>query len=159
MKLNVVLVNVFGSFSRLNCWHDVSDDTEAIIKFCRCRRNKQWCCCFAQAHKDGSLQQLLSGESDKYEYDLIVIGGGSGGLACSKVAQLSHHVALLCNVVVRSQFETHTVISLSPLTFCSRNFTNNELRSNLFAAGSCFFGEEGHGAGLCGAHAKRNNLG
>lgn len=41
---------------------------------------------FCQAHKDGVLQQLLeSGDNEAYEYDLIVIGGGSGGLACSKV--------------------------------------------------------------------------
>ncbi|KAE8297984.1 Thioredoxin reductase 3 [Larimichthys crocea] len=36
-----------------------------------------------QAHQDGSLQQLLG---EAYDYDLIVIGGGSGGLACSKEA-------------------------------------------------------------------------
>ena len=41
-----------------------------------------------QAHKDGSLQQLLSGENEAYDYDLIVIGGGSGGLACSKVTSV-----------------------------------------------------------------------
>lgn len=39
----------------------------------------------SQAHKDGVLQQLLCGENKVYDYDLIVIGGGSGGLACSKV--------------------------------------------------------------------------
>lgn len=38
-----------------------------------------------QAHKDGSLQQLLCRDGEVYDYDLIVIGGGSGGLACSKV--------------------------------------------------------------------------
>lgn len=38
-----------------------------------------------QAHRDGLLQQLLGGENEAYDYDLIVIGGGSGGLACSKV--------------------------------------------------------------------------
>jgi len=37
-----------------------------------------------QAHKDGRLAELLSGV--KYDYDLIVIGGGSGGLAASKVS-------------------------------------------------------------------------
>jgi thioredoxin reductase (NADPH) len=37
-----------------------------------------------QAHKDGRLTELLSGV--QYDYDLIVIGGGSGGLAASKVS-------------------------------------------------------------------------
>jgi pyruvate/2-oxoglutarate dehydrogenase complex dihydrolipoamide dehydrogenase (E3) component len=37
---------------------------------------------------------LLDGES--YEYDLVVIGGGSGGLACAKeAAQLGAKVAVL----------------------------------------------------------------
>jgi len=40
---------------------------------------------------DGRLQQLLSGDSTQYDYDLFVVGGGSGGLACSKV-----RFALLC---------------------------------------------------------------
>ena len=30
-------------------------------------------------------QKLENDELDSYDYDLIVIGGGSGGLACSKV--------------------------------------------------------------------------
>ncbi|XP_048858389.1 thioredoxin reductase 3 [Brienomyrus brachyistius] len=52
-----------------------------------------------QAHKDGLLQKLLSGE-EPYEYDLIVIGGGSGGLACSKeAASLGKKVMVLDYVV------------------------------------------------------------
>ena len=35
------------------------------------------------AHKEGRLQPML--RDAKYDYDLFVIGGGSGGLACSKV--------------------------------------------------------------------------
>jgi thioredoxin reductase (NADPH) len=48
-----------------------------------------------EAHQNGRLQFLLNksqgGPSDemtddvKYDYDLVVIGGGSGGLAASKV--------------------------------------------------------------------------
>uniref|UniRef100_A0A672GNQ3 thioredoxin-disulfide reductase (NADPH) n=1 Tax=Salarias fasciatus TaxID=181472 RepID=A0A672GNQ3_SALFA len=53
-----------------------------------------------QAHKDGSLQQLLSGDGEAYDYDLIVIGGGSGGLACSKeAASLGKKVMVLDYVV------------------------------------------------------------
>ncbi|KAG7326480.1 hypothetical protein KOW79_009881 [Hemibagrus wyckioides] len=53
-----------------------------------------------QAHKDGYLQQLLGAESTAYDYDLIVIGGGSGGLACSKeAAALGKKVMVLDYVV------------------------------------------------------------
>ncbi len=43
------------------------------------------------AHEDGRLDKLLKSSRDKevvegtFDYDLVVIGGGSGGLACSKV--------------------------------------------------------------------------
>ena len=33
--------------------------------------------------KEGKLWPLI--RDDRYDYDLVVIGGGSGGLACSKV--------------------------------------------------------------------------
>ena len=36
-------------------------------------------------HTDGELMGLIMLPSENYTYDLIVIGGGSGGLACSKV--------------------------------------------------------------------------
>ena len=36
-----------------------------------------------QLLQQGSLWPLI--RNDSYDYDLVVIGGGSGGLACSKV--------------------------------------------------------------------------
>lgn len=33
------------------------------------------------------IEQREADDLDSYDYDLIVIGGGSGGLACSKVNQ------------------------------------------------------------------------
>lgn len=48
------------------------------------------------AHSNGTLEELLDSDSEKYEYDLIVIGGGSGGLAASKeAAKLGKKVAVL----------------------------------------------------------------
>lgn len=40
-----------------------------------------------QAYENGTLQRILGDvkDAETYDYDLIVIGGGSGGLACSKV--------------------------------------------------------------------------
>lgn len=45
-------------------------------------------CSGLQAHQDGTLQKLLDNNTVTYDFDLIVIGGGSGGLACSKVLSL-----------------------------------------------------------------------
>ena len=43
-----------------------------------------------KAHTEGRLAKLLNQEEVKddtqYDYDMVVIGGGSGGLACSKAA-------------------------------------------------------------------------
>ncbi|PRD17699.1 UNVERIFIED_CONTAM: Monothiol glutaredoxin-S6, partial [Trichonephila clavipes] len=36
------------------------------------------------AHCSGKLHDMLFNEEPNYDYDLIVIGGGSGGLAASK---------------------------------------------------------------------------
>lgn len=37
------------------------------------------------AYSNGTLEELLDTSNEKYDYDLIVIGGGSGGLSASKV--------------------------------------------------------------------------
>lgn len=38
------------------------------------------------AYSNGKLKTMLSASGENYEYDLIVLGGGSGGLAASKTA-------------------------------------------------------------------------
>ena len=46
--------------------------------------------------REGQLWPLI--RDDKYEYDLVVIGGGSGGLACSKVTVLSTILNTTCTI-------------------------------------------------------------
>ncbi|XP_073228349.1 thioredoxin reductase 1, cytoplasmic-like isoform X2 [Porites lutea] len=47
-------------------------------------------------HEEGKLMNLITPPSENYTYDMIVIGGGSGGLACSKeAADLGRKVAVL----------------------------------------------------------------
>ncbi|XP_057194693.1 thioredoxin reductase 3 [Triplophysa rosa] len=53
-----------------------------------------------KAHKDGVLQQLLGEGSEVYDYDLIVIGGGSGGLASSKEAAILGKKVMVLDYVI-----------------------------------------------------------
>lgn len=55
-----------------------------------------------KAYENGTLQRILGDvkDAETYDYDLIVIGGGSGGLACSKeAATLGKKVMVLDYVV------------------------------------------------------------
>lgn len=50
-----------------------------------------------KAHSDGKLMQMIRDET--YDYDLLVIGGGSGGLACSKEAAALGAQVAVCDFV------------------------------------------------------------
>ncbi|XP_046530009.1 thioredoxin reductase 3 [Equus quagga] len=54
-----------------------------------------------QAHQSGVLEKLLQGDS-AYDYDLIVIGGGSGGLACAQEAAVLGKKVMVLDFVVPS---------------------------------------------------------
>lgn len=57
------------------------------------------------AHSEGRLLAMLSSSSD-YEYDLVVIGGGSGGLAAAKEAGRLGKKVALCDFVKPSPLGT-----------------------------------------------------
>ncbi|GLH06028.1 Thioredoxin reductase 1, mitochondrial [Gryllus bimaculatus] len=52
-----------------------------------------------QAHADGKLFDLLQNTAREYDYDLLIIGGGSGGLAASKEAALLGKKVAVCDFV------------------------------------------------------------
>uniref|UniRef100_A0A2K5N7A3 Thioredoxin reductase 3 n=1 Tax=Cercocebus atys TaxID=9531 RepID=A0A2K5N7A3_CERAT len=54
-----------------------------------------------QAYQSGLLQKLLQ-EDSAYDYDLIIVGGGSGGLSCAKEAAILGKKVMVLDFVVPS---------------------------------------------------------
>ena len=53
---------------------------------------------------EGKIMELIeSGQIAKYDYDLFVIGGGSGGLSCSKVSTKSLDLLKLSRSCLKSE--------------------------------------------------------
>ena len=50
-------------------------------------------------NEEGKLMPLINPPTQSYDYDLVVIGGGSGGLSCSKVGGLSKTKLLLFIII------------------------------------------------------------
>ena len=46
-------------------------------------------------NEEGKLMPLINLPTQSYDYDLVVIGGGSGGLSCSKVGGLSKVIIIV----------------------------------------------------------------
>ncbi|XP_066997444.2 thioredoxin reductase 1, cytoplasmic [Anabrus simplex] len=57
-------------------------------------------------HADGTLQTMLDGTYREYDYDLVVLGGGSGGLAASKEAASLGKKVAVCDFVTPSPIGT-----------------------------------------------------
>lgn len=69
-----------------------------------------------KVHKEGKLMSLINPPSEQYDYDLVVIGGGSGGLAAAKVSALV--VLVYCFVKVVLTFLFCVVGFNTPLLGC-----------------------------------------
>ena len=71
----------------------------------------------SNSHQDWNLISVFSQESHTFDYDIVVIGGGSGGLAASKeAARLGKKVAV-CDFVKPSPSGTTWGLGNRPLSY------------------------------------------